>query len=125
MGVESKRIAIFEDDQDLIAIFHFLFEDAGAQVVSFQDCNDVIEKVNMLQPDLILMDNWIPDTGGEVAVRLLKADPDLQHIPVIYISANNDVREIADRAGADRFMAKPFEFDDLLALAAELTSRRD
>lgn len=120
MRLDSKRVAVFDDDQDLLAIFRFLFEDEGYVVETFQDCDNVIDKIRNVVPHLILMDNWIPSSGGEVAVKLLKADPDLKHIPVIYISANNDVKEIAARAGADRFMAKPFEFDDLLLMASAL-----
>jgi len=120
MGLDSKRVAVFDDDQDLLTIFSFLFEDAGCTVVSFQDCDNVVTKVRDAAPDLILMDNWIPSSGGEVAVKLLKAEPDLKNIPVIYISANNDVKDIATRAGAECFMPKPFEFDDLLAMATAL-----
>ncbi|MNK00643.1 CAI-1 autoinducer sensor kinase/phosphatase CqsS [compost metagenome] len=123
MGLEAKKVAVFDDDQDLLTIFRFLFEDAGCIVESFSDCDEVVEKVRRVAPDLILMDNWIPSLGGEVAVKLLKAEPDLKDIPVIYISANNDVKEIAARAGAERFMPKPFEFDDLLSMAIELVGK--
>ncbi|WP_343534732.1 response regulator [Pedobacter sp.] len=116
----SKLVAVFDDDQDLLNIFRFLFEDEGFNVQTFQECDHVVEKVRAISPDLILMDNWIPSTGGEVAVQQLKSQPDLKDIPVIYVSANNDIKEIAARAGADRFLPKPFEFDDLLALANEL-----
>jgi len=122
MEKNSKLVAVFDDDQDLLNIFRFLFEDEGFVVHTFQDCDNVVEKVRAISPDLILMDNWIPSTGGEVAVQRLKNEADLKDIPVIYVSANNDVKEIATRAGADRFLAKPFEFDDLLALADELLS---
>lgn len=123
MGLDAKRVVVFDDDQDLLAIFRFLFEDAGCIVESFSDCDDVVAKVRRVAPDLILMDNWIPSLGGEVAVKLLKAALDLKDIPVIYISANNDVKEIAARAGADRFMPKPFEFDDLLSMATALVTK--
>lgn len=120
MEKNSKLIAVFDDDQDLLNIFRFLFEDEGFEVQTFQNCDQVVEKVNAISPDLILMDNWIPSTGGEFAVQQLKSHADLKNIPVIYVSANNDVKEIAARAGADRFLAKPFEFDDLLAITNEL-----
>ena len=120
MEKNSKLVAVFDDDQDLLNIFRFLFEDEGFDVQTFQDCDRIVEKVRSIAPDLILMDNWIPSTGGEVAVQRLKSEKDLKDIPVIYVSANNDVKEIAARAGADRFLAKPFEFDDLLLLAKEL-----
>jgi DNA-binding response OmpR family regulator len=124
MEKNSKLVAVFDDDQDLLNIFRFLFEDEGFDVQTFQDCDNVVEKVQAISPDLILMDNWIPGTGGEVAVQRLKSHADLKNIPIIYVSANNDVKEIAARAGADRFLAKPFEFDDLLALANELLQQK-
>ena len=73
----------------------------------------MVAKVRQAKPDLILMDNWIPSSGGEVAVKLIKAEPDLKHIPVIYISANNDVKSLADQAGADGYLSKPFDIEEL------------
>jgi CheY-like chemotaxis protein len=124
MSIHAKTVTVFDDDQDLLNIFRFLFEEEECTVHTFSNCNDVAEKVSNTNPDLILMDNWIPDSGGEEAVKQLKADEKLKHIPVIYISANNDVREIAMRAGADQFMPKPFDFEDLLAMASELVGQK-
>ena len=62
-------------------------------------------------PDLILMDNWLPDMSGIEATKLLKANPQLKDIPVIYFSANSNISELANQAGADDFLAKPFDID--------------
>jgi two-component system cell cycle response regulator DivK len=59
------------------------------------------------------MDNWIPDTGGIVATQSIKADPELRNIPIIYFSANNDIKSLAKEAGADAFLEKPFDIEDL------------
>jgi two-component system cell cycle response regulator DivK len=123
MSIHAKTVTVFDDDNDLLDIFRFLFEEEQCTVHTFSDCNNILDKVKSTAPDLILMDNWIPDSGGEVAVKQLKADDELSHIPVIYVSANNDVREIAARAGAERFLAKPFDFDELLAMASELVGQ--
>ena len=64
-------------------------------------------------PDIIFMDNWLPDVGGIDATRALKSDETLKNIPVIYFSANNDVMSLADQAGADGYLSKPFDIQEL------------
>jgi DNA-binding NtrC family response regulator len=69
---QPKKIAIFDDDEDILSICRYIMEDAGWQVFTFEDCNDVLHKVESVSPNVILMDNWIPDQGGIVATRTLK-----------------------------------------------------
>ena len=64
-------------------------------------------------PDVILMDNWIPDDGGIIATQTLKKQEDLKHIPVIYFSANSDIQLLASHAGAETYLAKPFDLEEL------------
>lgn len=118
----GKRVLIFDDDPDLLIIFRFLFEDHGWEVHTFETCDEVVEQAHKFSPHLILMDNWIPNIGGVEATRRLKREPVVQEIPVIYISANSNVKELSAEAGADAFMAKPFDFDQLHHLAESLTA---
>jgi two-component system cell cycle response regulator DivK len=120
--LKGKRVLIFDDDQDLLIIFRFLFEDKGWEVHTFDTCDQAVDNARELSPQLILMDNWIPTIGGIEATRRLKQEPLLQEIPVIYISANTNVRELSVQAGADAFMVKPFDFDPLHQLALRLTA---
>ncbi len=59
------------------------------------------------------MDNWIPNIGGIEATKLLKSQNEFKHIPVIYVTANNDIEALAESAQADDFVAKPFNLEDL------------
>jgi two-component system cell cycle response regulator DivK len=59
------------------------------------------------------MDNWIPDAGGIVATQALKNDNRLKNIPVIYFSANSDIQLLASSAGAESYLAKPFDLQQL------------
>jgi CheY-like chemotaxis protein len=59
------------------------------------------------------MDNWIPDAGGVLATRQIKDDLILKSIPVIFFSANDHVQELAAEAGAEFFLQKPFDIDEL------------
>ena len=108
----NKKIIIFDDDEDILSICRFILEDQGWSVFTFTDCNDVVEKVSSVLPDAILMDNWIPDDGGIIATQTLKKNDTLKNIPVIYFSANSDIELLANHAGANTYLAKPFELDD-------------
>lgn len=113
MSNSEKRIAIFDDDEEILSICRFILEDKGWEVFTFIDCNEVIEKVSSVSPGVILMDNWIPDEGGVIATRKLKKDEHLKNIPVIYFSANSDIELLAAHAGAEMYLAKPFDIEGL------------
>ena len=117
MTEKKKSLLVFDDDEDLLTIFRFLFEDEGWEVETFSSCDEVIAVAQTINPDLILMDNWIPSIGGIEATQLLKSHPELKKTPVIYVSANNEIKELSLRAGADGFIAKPFDFSALMQLA--------
>jgi len=108
-----KRISIFDDDTDILDILMFLLTEKGWEVYTHATCNNILEVVARNKPDVILMDNWIPDIGGIKATQRLKQDPELSKIPVVYFSANNDIESLAQQAGADAYLAKPFDLDEL------------
>ena len=117
----TKKVIIFDDDTDLLEICSLILTARNFEVILRDRCTDIINDIVKHQPDVILMDNWIPDIGGVKAVRLLKSYPELMHIPVIFFSANNNVSELATEAGADFSLQKPFdikELEDLVSQAA-------
>jgi CheY-like chemotaxis protein len=113
MNKQPKKIIIFDDDEDILSICSYILEEQGWEVHTFTDCNNITEKVAGVLPDVILMDNWIPDAGGIVATQTLKKDEALKHIPVVYFSANSDIQLLADHAGAETYLAKPFDLEEL------------
>jgi DNA-binding NtrC family response regulator len=113
MSTPTKKIIIFDDDDDILSICTYILEEQGWEVFTFGNCNNIIEKVAGIQPDVILMDNWIPDAGGIKATQELKEDDSLKNIPVIYFSANSDIQLLAKTAGAETYLAKPFDLEDL------------
>ncbi|MDB5121565.1 MAG: response regulator receiver protein [Sphingobacteriales bacterium] len=109
----DKRILICDDDTDILSICTYILEEQNWEVHTKTNCIDITEVVRSIKPSVILMDNWIPDTGGIVATQSIKADPELSNIPIIYFSANNDIKSLAKEAGADAFLEKPFDIEDL------------
>lgn len=114
-----KRILIFDDDTDILDILTYLLTEKGWDVYTRTNCNNIISIVEECSPDIIMMDNWIPDTGGIIATQSLKKHDKYRSIPVVYFSANNDIKKLAEEAGADIWLAKPFDLDEL----EELLSR--
>lgn len=70
MNGTAKKIVIFDDDEDILSVCAYILEEKGWQVYPFTDCNEITEKVSGIQPDVILMDNWIPDDGVEIPLKL-------------------------------------------------------
>lgn len=125
MANSCETIAVFDDDPDLLEIYRFFLEAEGFQVVAYNSCEEISDKLRLVKPSLVLMDNWIPLMGGEAAIAQLRSEADLAAIPVILISASNDFKEVAKRAGADFAIAKPFEFEQVLKAIQTLLYKCD
>lgn len=111
--MSKKKILIFDDDTTILEVITIIFEENGFQVEISETSHDILERVADYRPDVILMDNWIPKIGGVEATRLLKNHEEFRKIPVIYVTANNDIVALARQAQADDYVAKPFNLDDL------------
>ncbi|MEJ5048756.1 response regulator [Chryseobacterium culicis] len=117
--MSKKKILIFDDDTAILEVITIIFEENGYEVRISETSHDILEKVADYQPDVILMDNWIPKIGGVEATKLLKSTEEFKHIPVIYVTANNDIVALASEASADDYVSKPFNLDDLEAMVAK------
>lgn len=111
----NKRVLILDDDIDILQICTIVLKKKGFEVQTLNNSNQVVSQVRSYQPDVILMDNWIPGPGGIEATRQLKQDPQTQRIPVIFFSANSNVTQLAREAHADYFLQKPFDITELEA----------
>ena len=120
----AKRVILIVDDEPLIVrLIQVNLERAGYSV---QMASDGLEAMQMLHkadvlPDLILLDGIMPYMDGFEALTQMKADPKLQHIPVVMTSARSrdaDVLEGENR-GAILYLSKPINPADLLAAVQE------
>ncbi len=112
----KKTILIFDDDQDILSVCRVILEKQNFHVEIKTYCDNIIEDAITTEPDLILMDLWIPLMGGENAINLLKNNDATQHIPVILFSANTDIAKISKRVNANGFLRKPFDLNELLKI---------
>ncbi|HEY0053922.1 MAG TPA: response regulator [Pedobacter sp.] len=108
-----KRVLVCDDDVNISEIVALVLTDADWEVYTIPDCNDIIEKIESINPSVIFMDHKIPDEGGIVATQIIKNDPQHSEIPVIYFTANDDIDALAEKAGADYVLQKPFNIKQL------------
>ena len=114
----SKRILVADDDPGIGEMLHEMLSDAGYEA-DIEVNGQAVRQLAEPFPDLLLLDIRLSGTDGRTLCEQLKRQPATSHIPIILLSAHKDTRQIAREAGADAFLAKPFEMADLLALVAK------
>ena len=115
----KQRILVVEDNPDTMALTVEILTSLDYTSLQATDGIRGVKMANVERPDLILMDLSLPRLDGWNATRQLKANPELQHIPVIALTAHALIgdRERALAAGCDDYLSKPI---DTRALAHKL-----
>lgn len=109
-----KKILVVDDEQAILEVLREVLEGEGYNVVAV-DNGEYLERLQVHDlPDLILLDVLLSGRDGRELVRYLKAQKETREIPVIMISAHPAARESSLAAGADMFIAKPFDVTKLL-----------
>ncbi len=119
------KILIAEDERDIRDLVAFTLGFAGHQVVAVGNGEEAIVAARKEMPDLILMDVRMPRMTGYEACERMKADPQLEKIPVVFLSAKGQESEIRTgmQAGAAEYLLKPFAPADLTERVAELLQK--
>lgn len=117
-----KRILVADDDPGVGDMLREMLSDAGYEV-AIQVNGQTVQQMQEPFPDLLVLDIRLSGTDGQTICRQLKSQEATHHIPIIILSAHKDTHQIAREAGADDFLAKPFEMEDLLALVAQYVER--
>jgi two-component system alkaline phosphatase synthesis response regulator PhoP len=119
------KVLIFDDDPDILEICRFVLEAKGLEVQTRTVNTHALKDINSFNPDLIMMDNWIPDVRGVESILQLKNDPASRAIPIILFTASKHAQELAQQAGADGWIEKPFNIKLLEDVVQRLLDKRD
>ena len=120
------KILIAEDERDIRDLITFTLRFAGYDVVAASNGEEAVGLAQQEKPDLILMDVRMPRMTGYEACAVMKEDPDLKDIPVIFLSAKGQESEIQAglSAGATEYLLKPFAPDQLTARIQTILTQR-
>src|SRR5580704_3685729 len=110
-----KQILLVDDDRDILDALRFVLEDAGYIVTTTQNGEDAEQLLKQkLLPDLIILDALLSGKDGREICLMLKSNKKTQKIPIMMISAHPQIEDSIIKAGADAFIAKPFNIGKLL-----------
>lgn len=108
-----KKILIADDDPAIVESICLILTEFGYTVDATTD-GETIYKMKKNFPDLLLLDIWMSGQDGRKICKYLKDNKTTKHIPIVMISASRDIQKSAHEAGADDFLAKPFDMNELL-----------
>jgi two-component system response regulator VicR len=110
----GKKILIIEDDADIRDIISFILEEEGYEVVA-SATGEETKDLMQIRPDLILLDLRLEGTrtsGSEICL-MLKTKNATKNLPVILVSAEADIQQVAKECGANDYLPKPFDLEEL------------
>lgn len=115
--MRTGKILIVEDTEDNLQIMRDLLSSVGFELAEAYDGEAAVATAAQFKPDVIVMDIQLPVLDGYEAMRRIKSDDALRHIPIIAVTsyALSGDEEKARAAGCDLYIAKPFNPRQLLA----------
>jgi DNA-binding response OmpR family regulator len=118
----AQKILVVDDEQDVVKILKVRLEAAGYAVIAAYDGQEGLDMAHNEKPDLIVLDLMLPKLNGYQVCRMLKFDSAYQAVPIIMLTAraSEEDQKLSQEAGADAYMTKPFEPEQLLAKIREL-----
>jgi CheY-like chemotaxis protein len=118
------KVLIIDDDTTMVSLLKTLLEMDGFAVASAKDWDDVLETIRAEEPDLILMDYFLPEVDGLELMRAIRSTPDLADTCVV-MTSGMDVSEECAELGANAFLLKPYTPDQLLNVIQENLAAND
>jgi len=121
------KILLADDAKNIILVLKMSLEKAGYEVMVARDGLIALKLAQEEDPDLILLDIVMPKMNGFLVLEALKDDPETAEIPVIFISAKSEDKDLerAKLLGANDYLVKPINQEELLTTIEKNLERRD
>jgi two-component system, OmpR family, KDP operon response regulator KdpE len=111
MAKTRRRILVVDDDQRILNFLLLKLKASGYDVITAMTGQGALTAIESREPDILVLDLKMPGMGGLDVLRILRMS---SKVPVIVVSAATDLAEEAERLGANIFVPKPFNPDELL-----------
>lgn len=122
--MDKKKILIVDDEKDTLCILEKELTARGYSVIAADNGNDALSLAISKRPDLIILDIWMPEMGGEEVAERLKEDTKTKDIPVIFLTCLFQKREEEEQGciiAGKVFIAKPYSIEGLSDQIEKLT----
>lgn len=125
MADPAKTILLVDDEEDLVYALTARLKNRGFKVVVAREGLGALRQARSQNPDLIILDIMLPKMDGYKVCRLLKSDKRYSPIPILMLSARGQERdrELGKKAGADDYLVKPFNSEDLISRIEKLMKK--
>ncbi|MEC8280023.1 MAG: response regulator transcription factor [Verrucomicrobiota bacterium] len=122
---KMHRVLVVDDESDVTELLQYRLEQEGYRVATLNDPLGFVAKVREFEPDLMLLDIMMPDLSGIQLCRIVRADPSMKDIPVIFLSARGEVEDRIKglEAGAEDYVSKPFNNNELMLRIGKMLKR--
>ncbi|KQM61300.1 PleD family two-component system response regulator [Chryseobacterium sp. Leaf201] len=111
----SAKIMVVDDSPAIVDSIEMMLDFEGFEVDKFYKGSEMFSALDPdMKPDVILMDMWLSGEDGRDFCKLIKTDEKLKDIPVLIMSASRGLEQSALDAGANEFIAKPFDLGNMV-----------
>lgn len=109
----DKRILVVDDDTDLLNALELLLPYSGYEVMTSQTADRIFIQIAEFKPNIVLLDIHIGQVDGRQICRAIKSAEETCALPVIMLSADEDIYNTIQSVGANDIVSKPFNFNNL------------
>jgi DNA-binding response OmpR family regulator len=122
----ALKVLVVDDEENIQELIRLGLRYEGFQVESASDGSDGISAAQRLNPDLVILDLMLPGMDGLEVCRRLRSNPTTQDIPILMLTAKDEVRDrvVGLDTGADDYLTKPFDFEELVARVKAILRRQ-
>ena len=122
----KKKILFVDDEPDILNVSTFMLKKMGFEAFGALNGEKALDLARKKIPDLIFLDVYLPGMKGDEVAGILKKDKKTKRIPIVLISADLTTLEARFRkCGADDYLGKPFEVDDMLDTIKKYIHEKD
>lgn len=123
--ISHKTIFLIDDEPVWLDALSEALEQQNFTVVSSDNGEDALKKIKINKPDLILSDVRMPTMNGFDLYERIRNDPQLKDIPYVFMSSidDYDAKRVARELGADDYVIKPFDTEDIRKIMTDLMKR--
>ncbi|MFD2599024.1 PleD family two-component system response regulator [Sphingobacterium corticis] len=115
----KNRVMVCDDDKSIAEVIQVILEMSDMSVEVEIDSSQLFDRITKTQPRVLVIDLWMPKMSGDRVIRELRSKEIFKNLYIVCISASMDGMHVAIDAGANAFLAKPFNMDDIVKAVDE------